>query len=63
MQKYDVGKFIMANALIDVNLAEKPSINRVFINGLVDGWNNNVYFQPKEVVRINHYIPRKYNLM
>lgn len=63
MQKYDVSKFIMSNLSLDLPENEKRFVNRVLINGIVDGWNNNIYFQPKEKVKINHYIPKNHIIM
>lgn len=63
MQKYNVSNFIISNILSDLSAQEKPLANRVLINGIVDGWNNNIYFQPKENTKINHYIPQNYRLM
>lgn len=63
MQKYDVSKFIMANFLTELPDEEKPVANRILINGIVDGWNNNIYFQPRESLKIHHYIPQNYHLM
>lgn len=63
MQKYDVSNFIMSNLLTGLSVTEKPSLNRVLINNIVDGWNNKIYFQPKESIKINHYIPQNYTRM
>lgn len=63
MQKYDVSKFIMANYLTEISDEEKPIANRILINEIVDGWNKNIYFQPKSSIKINHYIPHNYRLM
>ena len=63
MQKYDVSKFIVSNFSLDLPEAEKRFVNRVLINEIVDGWNHNIYFQPKEIVRINHYAPKNHILM
>ena len=63
MQKYDVSNFIISNLLFELPERDKPSVNRVLINNLVDGWNNNIYFYPKENAKINHYIPQNHHLM
>lgn len=63
MQKYDVSKFIISNFSLDLPESEKRFVNRVLIDGIVDGWNNNIYFQPKEIVRVNHYTPKKHEIM
>lgn len=63
MQKYDVSNFIISNILLGLSAKEKPVTNRVLINNIVDGWNNDIYFQPKETLKINHYIPKNYDLM
>ena len=63
MQKYDVSKYIISNLLNDLSLPEKPMINRILINNIVDGWNKNIYFQPEESLKINHYTPKNHHLM
>ncbi len=63
MQKYDVSKFIISNLMNDLAVTEKPVISRVLISGIVDGWNNNVYFQPKEIIKRNRFISKNNNLM
>ena len=63
MQKYDVSKFIISNLMNDLAVTEKPVISRVLISGIVDGWNNNVYFQPKEAIKFEHFISKNNNLM
>lgn len=63
MQKYDVSNFIIANILSDLTAQEKPLANKILINNIVDGWNNNIYFHPKENAKINHYIPQNNHLM
>lgn len=63
MQKYDVSNFIISNLLFDLPAKEKPLADRVVINNLVDGWNNNIYFYPKDTTGINHYIPQNHHLM
>ena len=63
MQEYDVSKFIMANFLTQVSDEERPVTNRILVNNIVEKWNNNIYFQPKDQFKINHYIPKNYSLM
>ncbi|MBR3502095.1 MAG: hypothetical protein IKO06_04225 [Alphaproteobacteria bacterium] len=63
MQKYDVSNFIIANALGELPTAENKIARRILIGGIVDGWNNNIYFQPKERLKINHYVPKRTEIM
>jgi hypothetical protein len=63
MQKYDVSNFIIANALGELPTAGNKVARRILISGIVDGWGNNIYFQPKESVKINHYFPKNHVLM
>ena len=63
MQKYDVSKFIMSNLINDFSATENKLTKRILISSIVDGWNHDIYFQPKEKVRVNHNIPKNYEFM
>lgn len=63
MKKYDVSNFIISNILFNIPPREKPLADRVLINNLVDGWNNHIYFYPKQDAKINHYLPQNHHLM
>lgn len=63
MQKYDVSNFILADFLSGVSETEKPVIERILIGGIVDGWNNEIYFQPKNTLKIKQDILPEYDLM
>ena len=63
MQKYDVSNFLLSEFLSHVSDEEKPIANRILIDEMVNGWNNSIYFMPKNKLKINHYLPQNYRLM